>query len=113
MVVGVSCYFIVEYRDRREKKIAENMKKDLYYVKGLDNIAFHHVEWIIQENEWIINVNNSLTMTIPSEGDLEWSNLIELKMWYTNIKIVEYDIIGIDDKNEFKSVFYYLSAYTN
>lgn len=44
MVVGVLCYFIVEYKDRKGKRKIENMPKDLCYIKGCDNIAFQNVE---------------------------------------------------------------------
>ncbi|KAF9423895.1 hypothetical protein HW555_000953 [Spodoptera exigua] len=47
MIVGVACYFIVEYQQHRNKRAMENKKKDLCYItntKGCDNIAFHTVE---------------------------------------------------------------------
>ncbi|CAB3227160.1 unnamed protein product [Arctia plantaginis] len=42
MAVGVSCYFFVEYQQRRLKKDDEK-NKEMCYVKGCDNIAFDNV----------------------------------------------------------------------
>lgn len=41
MVVGVTLYFIVEYRDRSAKKLMKKVKKgDIVVPKGVDNKAF-------------------------------------------------------------------------
>lgn len=47
MIIGVACYFIVEYQQHIKKRQLENKKKDLCYItnaKGCDNIAFHTIE---------------------------------------------------------------------
>lgn len=43
LIVGVLCYFIVEYRDRKSKKFAVQ-KTNNNPEKGFDNIAFQNVE---------------------------------------------------------------------
>ncbi|CAH2250190.1 jg6905 [Pararge aegeria aegeria] len=43
MVVGVTFYFIVEYRDRKSKKILEISPVDKY-VGGLENTAYNHAD---------------------------------------------------------------------
>ncbi|KAJ8722223.1 hypothetical protein PYW08_004625 [Mythimna loreyi] len=48
MIIGVICYFIVEYQQYKIKRKLQNKKKDLCYIsdnsKGCDNIAFQTVE---------------------------------------------------------------------
>lgn len=43
MIVGVTCYFIVEYKQRRVKKLEIN-NKDVCSTKGTDNFAFQNIE---------------------------------------------------------------------
>ncbi|CAG5045199.1 unnamed protein product [Parnassius apollo] len=42
LTIGVSLYFVVEYRDRKAKKL-EKKKKELHTI-GLDNIAFQNLD---------------------------------------------------------------------
>ncbi|KAI5633680.1 ion channel regulatory protein UNC-93 domain-containing protein [Phthorimaea operculella] len=45
MVVGVACYFVVEFRERKSRKkleVSKNKEQDMYI--GRDNIAFQNVE---------------------------------------------------------------------
>ncbi|KAM3965259.1 UNC93-like protein [Aphomia sociella] len=46
LIVGVSCYFTVEYKERKVKKFEINdlNNKEHSLEKGFDNIAFQHVE---------------------------------------------------------------------
>lgn len=44
MIVGVSLYFTVEYRERKAKRRLEEKKKDLGCEKGFDNIGFQGIE---------------------------------------------------------------------
>ncbi|KAG6444532.1 hypothetical protein O3G_MSEX003459 [Manduca sexta] len=43
MVVGVLCYFYVEFKERRRKMKVEK-KEDLCYATGCDNVAFQNIE---------------------------------------------------------------------
>ncbi|XP_045448135.1 UNC93-like protein [Melitaea cinxia] len=44
MIVGVSLYLVVEYRDRKAKKLEEKPVEPMKYVTGLDNIAYQKGE---------------------------------------------------------------------